>query len=53
MATKKNISQKDRVELLTELKDRFEKNMSRHKGIKWTDVEAKLSDSADKLWSLS
>ena len=52
MAIKKNLSHKDRVELLTELKDRFEKNSSRHKGIKWADVEGKLNHNPDKLWSL-
>ena len=35
------------------MKDRFEKNMSRHKGINWSDVEAKLGANPDKLWSLA
>jgi len=50
---KKELSAAQRVELLTELKERFEKNPSRHKGIKWADVEAKLQGDARKLWSLS
>jgi hypothetical protein len=50
---KKNLSPAQRVELLTELKARFEKNLGRHKGIKWTDVEARLESKPDMLWSLS
>ena len=50
---KKKLPPKDIVELLDELKERFEKNTSRHKGIKWSDVQGKLEGSPDKLWSLS
>lgn len=50
---KKELSAAQRVELLTELKERFEKNMNRHKGLKWADVEAKLHADSKKLWSLS
>lgn len=39
--------------LLDELKTRFEKNMNRHKGLMWADVQAKLEADAAKLWSLS
>ncbi len=39
--------------LLHALKDRFEKNMDRHKGLAWAQVEAKLAANADKLWSLN
>lgn len=39
--------------LLGTLKTRFEKNMSRHKGIDWTKVQAKLEANAEKLASLS
>lgn len=52
-STKKKLSPEDREELLKILKDRFEKNATRHKGIKWADVETKLEANADKLWSLS
>ena len=41
------------MELLEELKTRFEENIDRHKGIKWADVEARLKASPGKLWSLS
>lgn len=34
------------------LKDRFEKNPQRHKGIKWTPIEEKLLANPAKLWSL-
>ncbi len=41
-------------ELLLKLKSRFEKNMNRHIGINWTDVESKLitGSMTRKLWSL-
>lgn len=38
--------------LLEELKNRFEKNTQRHKGLKWADVQAKLEANPGKLWSL-
>jgi Protein of unknown function (DUF4256) len=40
-------------ELLAALKARFEKNMSRHKGLEWAKVQAKLEASPEKLRSLS
>ena len=39
--------------LIATLKARFEKNMSRHKGISWADVQARLDDNAGALASLS
>jgi hypothetical protein len=48
-----NLLPGDTEELLKELKTRFEKNMARHKGLKWTDVEARLEADAKKLWTLS
>ncbi len=53
MSTKKKLSAEQRDNLLSVLRNRFEKNTSRHKGISWPDVEAKLKASADKLWSLN
>lgn len=41
-----------REELLETLKARFEKNMSRHKGVAWAGVAARLEASPEKLWSL-
>lgn len=51
--SKKKLSSEESEELLKILKTRFEKNMSRHKGIQWADIEVKLEANADKLWSLS
>ena len=50
--SKKELSSKQRDELLSILKTRFEKNLSRHKGIEWAKVLARLLKSA-KLWSLA
>ena len=50
---KKELSPKQREELLTTLKARFEKNMNRHQGLEWTKVRARLEASAEKLWSLN
>jgi hypothetical protein len=49
----KKLSPKQREELLTTLKSRFEKNMNRHKGLEWTKVQAKLEANPEKLWSLN
>jgi hypothetical protein len=49
---KKELSPKQREELLRVMKVRFEKNMNRHKGLEWAKVQAKLGASAEKLWSL-
>jgi len=40
-------------ELLSLLKARFEKNMSRHEGVLWSELQAKLETKAEKLWSLN
>ncbi|HEX3855976.1 MAG TPA: DUF4256 domain-containing protein [Verrucomicrobiae bacterium] len=50
---KKQLSPKQREELLRALKANFEKNLSRHKGLDWAKVQAKLEANAEKLWSLS
>lgn len=52
MNTKKQLSQEQRESLLHVLKARFEKNSSRHSGIEWESVAAKLLENPDKLWSL-
>src|SRR6476646_7248456 len=51
--TNKDLSAPQREELLTTLKTRFEKNMNRHKGVDWTNVQAKLETNPEKLWSLN
>ena len=40
-------------ELLSILKERFEKNPNRHKGIEWPTVQKKLEANPDKCWSLN
>ena len=52
-STKRELSPKQREELLTTLKARFEKNMNRHQGLEWTKVRARLEANAEKLWSLN
>lgn len=52
-STKKELSPEQRKELLSALKTRFEKNMSRHKGLEWAKIQAKLEAKAEKLWSLN
>ncbi|HVP42493.1 MAG TPA: DUF4256 domain-containing protein [Terriglobales bacterium] len=47
------LSKKQREELLRALKTRFEKNMNRHKGLEWAQVQAKLEANAEKLWALN
>ena len=46
------LSKKQREELFKTLQARFEKNMNRHKGIDWSEVQARLEANAEKLWSL-
>jgi hypothetical protein len=48
----KELLQEQREELLKKLKARFEKNMNRHEGLEWADVQAKLEGNHEKLWSL-
>ena len=38
--------------LLATLKARFEKNMPRHRGVAWANVQARLERNPGKLWSL-
>lgn len=49
----KKLSAQQREALLTTLKARFEKNTSRHKGVEWSKVQAKLEANPEKLWSLN
>lgn len=43
---------KERDELLTTLKARFENNMQRHKGLDWAKVQARLEAGSGKLEAL-
>jgi Protein of unknown function (DUF4256) len=47
------LSKKQREELLSALKGRFVKNMYRHEGREWGEVQAKLEANPEKLWSLN
>src|SRR5436305_14524190 len=51
-SNKKKLSPEQREELLKALKARFEKNMTRHQGLEWAKVQAKLEGNTEKLWSL-
>jgi hypothetical protein len=48
----KKLSPQQSEALVSVLKARFEKNMNRHAGVSWADVQAKLEANAEKLWSL-
>ena len=52
MQKAKDMNAKQREELLSTLKARFEKHMDRHKGLEWVKVQAKLEANPEKLWSL-
>ena len=52
-SNKKDLAPEQREELLRALKARFEKNMNRHKGLEWGQVQTKLEANAEKMWSLS
>ena len=49
----RELSPEQREELLERLKARFEKNMDRHRGLEWAQVQAKLEANTEKLWSLN
>lgn len=51
--TKNKLSAEEQKELLKLLKARFEKNKSRHKGLEWDNIQAKLEANPGKLWSLA
>lgn len=49
---KNELAVAEKSQLLQTLKERFEKNMNRHKGVEWNAVQAKLEVNAEKLFSL-
>jgi len=51
--TERKLSPDQQSELIKTVKEQFEANMDRHKDMKWTDVQKKLEDSPEKMWSLS
>ena len=48
----KELSPDQRADLLKALKARFEKNMSRHPGLEWAKIAAKLEADPGKLRTL-
>jgi len=52
MGNRKELSVGQREELLRTLQGRFENNMSRHRGLEWAPVRARLEANPEKLWSL-
>lgn len=49
----KKLPPQQQEELFKILKDRFEKNKSRHKSLEWTTVLARLEAHTERLWSLN
>jgi hypothetical protein len=48
----RGLSAAQRSELLHTLKTRFDKNLNRHKGLNWSEIQKKLEQNPIKLWSL-
>lgn len=49
-----NILAEEQAKIILEiLKNRFEKNKSRHKNLDWSKIQAKLKLNSGKLWSLN
>ncbi len=53
MAPKKELPPEEREKLINILKERFEKNKTRHEGLVWASIQAKLAILPEKLWSLN
>lgn len=53
MPRSKDLTGKQRDDLLRTLSARFEAHMQRHAGLEWTTVQAKLQSNSAKLWSLN
>lgn len=53
MSNTRKLSPEQTSALLKVLKTRFEKNMNRHKGLAWDNIQKKLEASMSKLWSLN
>jgi len=50
--TQKKLSPERHKELIRKLKERFDKNMNRHKGLEWPKLEANLDANTENLWSI-
>lgn len=53
MPVQKKLSAQQQGKILGILKERFEENMSRHTGMAWEKIQAKLEKNPEKLWSLN
>ena len=53
MSKQGKLPQERVTELIKILQTRFEKNMPRHKGMKWAEIQTRLLDNPAKLWSLN
>lgn len=51
-SSKRSLTSDETQTILETLKLRFENNLHRHKGMKWTEVQARLDANPAKLWSL-
>jgi hypothetical protein len=51
--TKNELPASQCEQLLSTLKNRFEKNMNRHNGLDWKTIQSRLEAKPDKLWSLN
>ncbi len=49
----KELTPKQREDLLNALKARFDGNLDRHSGLEWAGVQARLETNPEKLWSLN
>jgi len=53
MKNSRKLPSDQQARLLTTLKARFEKHINRHRSLEWSKVEARLTASPEKLWSLN
>lgn len=52
-SSKKQLSEKEKTEILQILQTRFEKNEKRHKGLDWNKVKERLESRPEKIWTLT
>jgi hypothetical protein len=53
MTSNKQLSERETIELLDILQQRFEKNIHCHPKMDWSKIETKLKANPQKLWSLN
>jgi len=51
--TSNQLTAEQTIQLLAVLKTRFEQHKTRHEGLKWAAIQAKLEANPEKLWSLN